>query len=129
MREIEILKITRNNFIGLVKAMSLEQLNKIPDTHNNNIFWNFAHNVVTQQLLCYKLAGAEMRIPQDIVDLYRKGTGPLGDVSQADVDQMIEWAEKTSEWMEEDFNSGVLTANDYHEYTTCLLYTSDAADD
>ena len=36
-----------------------EQLALIPEGFHNNILWNIAHCVVTQQLLCYKLAGVQ----------------------------------------------------------------------
>jgi len=39
----------------MITPFSLEQLNKIPEGFNNNLIWNIAHCVVTQQLLCYKV--------------------------------------------------------------------------
>jgi len=54
--------ITRKNrvlFQGFLGKFSLEELNKVPKGFRNNIIWNIAHCIVTQQLLIYKLSGLE----------------------------------------------------------------------
>ena len=48
---------TRKFLLKIISSLSNEQLNKIPVPFKNNIAWNIAHLVVTQQLLCYKLSG------------------------------------------------------------------------
>lgn len=47
---------------------------QIPNGYQNNLFWNAAHCVVTQQILCYHLSGLTMNYPQEIIDAYKKGT-------------------------------------------------------
>ena len=76
MTELNHLLETRKNFIGLIESLTTEQLNKIPDRFSNNIIWNFGHNVVTQQLLCYKLAGKEPYMNEEIINEFRKGSKP-----------------------------------------------------
>lgn len=49
----------------------------IPDGFNNNIWWNIAHVVVTQQKLVYGLSGLPLNISQELVSKYEKGTFPL----------------------------------------------------
>ncbi len=75
-KQFSIIKQTRRNFLSLVDALSIEQLNKIPAGFNNNIAWNFGHVVITQQILCYVLAGATPKIDQALIEKYRKGTKP-----------------------------------------------------
>ena len=41
-------RIFLNSFI---ENLPLSELNKVPDGFNNNIIWNIAHVIVTQQLL------------------------------------------------------------------------------
>ncbi len=72
----EALKTIRQNTLEAVSALSTTQLHQIPANASNNIIWNLGHNVATQQILCYKLANIEMLIPQDFVDLYKKGSSP-----------------------------------------------------
>ncbi|WP_205896842.1 DinB family protein, partial [Pseudomonas viridiflava] len=47
----------QNFILDLVKDLSIEQLNKIPDGFNNNIIWNIAHLTAAQQNLCYTRSG------------------------------------------------------------------------
>jgi len=41
----------------MIEDFSLEELNKIPEGFNNNIIWNIAHVIATQQALVYGLSG------------------------------------------------------------------------
>jgi len=71
---------------SLMENLSLEELNKVPDGFNNNIIWNIAHTIITQQLLVYKLSGLPMIVSDELVNLYRKGSKPEKNLSQAEVD-------------------------------------------
>lgn len=53
-----------------------EVLYKIPNGFNNNIWWNIAHVVVTQQKLVYGLSGLPLNISNDLVESYQKGSFP-----------------------------------------------------
>ena len=61
----------RKNMIKLLDAG--HNLHQIPSGFKNNLFWNAAHCLVTQQLLCYKLNNVDLLIPNDWVDVYKKG--------------------------------------------------------
>ncbi|MCM5662446.1 DinB family protein [Galbibacter mesophilus] len=74
--QFEILQKSREAVLRLTEGLTEAQLNKIPKGFNNNIAWNVIHLVVTQQLLCYKLAGKEMYVLDEVVNSYRKGTAP-----------------------------------------------------
>lgn len=84
-REVEYLKITRNNFLKILNSLSIEQLNHIPKGYKNNIFWNIAHVVVTQQLLVYKLSGLKMYLSDPYINEFKKGAGPTKIYTEDDV--------------------------------------------
>ncbi len=60
--EIEVLKMIRESILNQIKDLTLEQIYQVAKGHNNNIFWNFMHLLVTQQILCYKLASQPIKI-------------------------------------------------------------------
>lgn len=76
----------RKLFLKIIESLSLEQLNKIPEGFNNNIIWNIAHTIVTQQLLLYKLSNTTMKLPNDFIEQYKKGSVPKNTVDQQEVD-------------------------------------------
>ncbi|SDB63563.1 DinB superfamily protein [Flavobacteriaceae bacterium MAR_2010_188] len=100
---------------------SLEQLNKVPKGFNNNIIWNVAHTIVTQQLLVYKLSGLQTIVSDDMIETYRKGTRPNRDVSQAEVDMVKGLLYSTVHKTQEDFDNGVF--KNYNEYTVTTKNT------
>ncbi|WGD35970.1 DinB family protein [Olleya sp. YS] len=104
-----------------LETFTLEQLNKVPEGYSNNIFWNVAHTVVTQQLLVYKLSGLPMIISDDLVETYRKGTKVERDVTQAEVDLVKGLLFSTIEKTKEDYNNRLFQT--YHEYTVTTKST------
>ncbi|MGB6267907.1 MAG: DinB family protein [Olleya sp.] len=104
-----------------LERFTLEQLNKVPEGFSNNIFWNVAHTVVTQQLLVYKLSGLPMIISDDLVDAYRKGTKVERDVTQAEVDLVKGLLFSTIEKTKEDYSNRLFQT--YHEYTVTTKST------
>ena len=52
------------------------QLLEIPSGFRNNIWWNIAHVVVTQQMLVYKFSGLQVRIPKNILKSSKKERFP-----------------------------------------------------
>lgn len=71
----DVLRQTRRNIVGLMDR-HLDQAHVIPTGFNNNLWWNAAHMVATQQLLCYGLAGLPFLVENDWIEAYRKGTAP-----------------------------------------------------
>jgi len=112
---------TRNNMIKLMNAFSLDQLNKIPTGFNNNLIWNFAHVLVTQQLLCYGLSGLSIKLEKDIITTYRKGSAPDGGVDQAAVDQFIDQSSSLLDQFQTDYQAGLF--KEYKTYTTSYNVT------
>ncbi len=65
---------TRKLLSNLLDELSLEQLNYTPKGFNNNIFWNIAHIIVTEQMLSYGLSGLEIDIDSDFIKRFKKGS-------------------------------------------------------
>lgn len=106
---------------SFIENLSLEDLNKIPEGFNNNIIWNIAHTIVTQQLLVYKLSGLPMIVSDELVDSYRKGTKPEKDLSQSEVDFIKGLIFSTIEKTEEDYKNKVFQI--YNQYTVTTKST------
>lgn len=117
----EVQKTIREILLKILDSHSLEQLNKIPAGFSNNLIWNIAHCVSTQQVLVYKLSGLPMKVSEDFINKYRKGTKPEGDVSQAEVDEIRALLSTTLEQVQKDFANGIF--QNYTEYTTSMGYT------
>jgi len=114
--QIKILQQTRSNVLTIVENLSIEQLNKIPPNFSNNVLWNFAHLVVTQQLLCYKLSGLPLKIPTDWVDKYRKGSKPEGSLTAAEVIPIKEKFVNLVDVLQEDYENRIF--QNYQSYPT-----------
>ena len=120
----EILNITRNNLLNAVKDLTIEQLAVIPEGFNNNIIWNVGHVVATQQLLCYKLSGLEMYLENDFIDKYKKGSVGSVNLSQEELDYILEQLMVLPTQLENDYNNNKF--NNYNAYTTSYNITLDS---
>ena len=77
---------TRKTLLKIMGSRNFENLIRIPAGFNNSIFWNIAHLLVTQQLLCYKLSGLDLMIDEDMVSRYGKGAVATAEVSNEDIE-------------------------------------------
>jgi hypothetical protein len=103
-----ITRQTRENFIRLIETSTVEELNKIPVGFNNNIIWNFAHIVASQQGLCYLLANAEPVIESRYVAPFRKGTKPEKFIGAEEINTIKELMRSTIDQLEQDLKSDKL---------------------
>lgn len=111
---LEITKINRKALAKILDHYSLERLNKVPEGFTNNLFWNIAHIVVTQQLLVYGLSGLEKHIPEEWVLLYKKGTSTQRDATEIELQQLREYLFSTIEQTEKDIENNIFkTFNNY----------------
>lgn len=113
---LEITKINRKAMAKILDHYSLEKLNTIPQGFTNNLFWNIAHVVVTQQLLVYGLSGLEKNIPEDWVDLYKKGTSTERDANEDELNQLRNFLFSTIEQTEKDIDAKIF--KEYSSYMT-----------
>ena len=112
---------TRIIFSQILEGFTLEQLNKIPEGFNNNIYWNVKHVVVTQQLLVYGLSNLPMLVTPEEIESYRKGTKPTKQAVKRDIDILKEQLFTTLEKTKKDFSGGVFKT--YTEYTVTTKST------
>lgn len=107
---------------------SKEDLFVIPKGFNNNIWWNIAHVVVTQQLLVYKFSGKNLLISEELVEKYKKGTTPdETPVSDAQIKEIENLLFSTIEETKEEYKNGGF--KEYNSYTTSANVTLDNAED
>jgi hypothetical protein len=104
--------------LEIIDGYSIEQLNKIPAGFNNNIIWNIAHLLVTQQLLCYNFSRLNMLVTDKMVASYRKGTAPQKFVSEEDFEAYKQLFIELPQQMEIDYRRGIFKK--YDAYTTSL---------
>jgi glutamyl/glutaminyl-tRNA synthetase len=102
-------------FKSFLDNFTLEQLNKVPTNFNNNIFWNIAHTVVTQQLLVYKLSGLPTIISEELIERYKKGTKTEHEATQEEVDEIKSLLFSLIEKTQADYSNKVFKT--YHNYT------------
>lgn len=104
-----------------------EALLKIPEGYRNNIWWNIAHVVVTQQLLVYKMSNLPMRVEEALIDKFKKGTVPDGTATEAEIDSIKGYLFATVEWLQEDYEKGVF--KEFNTYTTTPNVTLENVED
>ncbi len=118
--QFKILLQTRSNFIKLINFLSLEQIGSIPTGFNNSIAWNFAHSIISMQLLTYGIAGLELKINNAFIEKYRKGTVAESNIAQTELDMLKELAISTVSQLQEDYDNGLFT--EYKKYETSYGY-------
>jgi hypothetical protein len=101
---------------SFIESFTLEELNKIPQGFNNNMIWNIAHIIATQQVLVYKFSGLPTLISNEMIEMFRKGSKPERDLTQNEVDDIKGLLFSTVEKTKEDYHNGVFKS--YQSYTT-----------
>ncbi|MEZ4969324.1 MAG: DinB family protein [Flavobacteriaceae bacterium] len=117
----------RKRLYKFLKETPKEILLQIPQGFRNNIWWNIAHVVVTQQLLVYKLGGQPMQVNGALVEKFKKGTVPDGTATEEEMEQVANLLLPTVERMQEDYRKGAFSG--YTEYTTSANVTLNSVDD
>ena len=119
--QFEILRKSRAIVLKKIENLSIEQLHIIPEGFTNNIAWNIAHLVVTQQLLHYKLSGLNCLVSDELIESYRKGTSPTEVFSEEDLEEVKELFIGLPDTLQEDFEAGIF--KEYTAYETSLDFT------
>jgi hypothetical protein len=115
-RKFEILLQTRKNLLSLLEGLSPVQMNHIPPGFNNNLAWNLGHVIVTQQLLCYRMSDLACRVPDAMIETYRKGSRPAGSVSEQEIRELKGLALSTIAKLAQDHEQGLFQS--YQRYET-----------
>lgn len=118
---------TRKNIINLLKSFE-NKLHVIPEGFSNNLYWNAAHCLATQQLLCYGLSGLKLAYESEFIDAFRKGSKANGDrVSAEQFTWLIEELEQSVYKMKADYESGLF--KEFKEYPTSYGVTLKSSED
>ncbi len=120
--ELDTTQKARTLMMKVLDAHSLEDVNKVPKGFKNNIFWNVAHVIVTQQLLVYKLSGLPLMVSDEMVNLYKKDTKTERDATQAELDEIKGLLVSTIEKTKADYDNKVF--KNYNAYTTSTSNTT-----
>lgn len=126
-KSIDTIQATRSVFLKLTDGLSIDQLNKIPEGFNNNIIWNFGHVIVSQQILCYKLAGLPLKIDEAYVLKYSKGTKPESFMDENEWTFLKQQAVQLIDELIADIEQGLL--DNYTSYTTSFGVTLNSIED
>jgi hypothetical protein len=111
-----IWQTSRGLYQNFLDNYSLEQLNTIPAGMSNNLIWNIAHAIVSQQKLVYALSGLPMHISDSLFEKYQNGSRPDGKTTQAEVDEIKKLLSEMVEKTKSDFEAGVF--KEFHPYQT-----------
>ena len=119
MKTIDVLKTTRQLIETVTRPYDAAELVRIPPGFSNHLLWHVGHLVVTQQLLCYKIAGVPMAIDEALVDPFRKGSSPLDwadDYTPPSYDELIVLLHDMAARLRTDYDAGLFTG--YNPYKT-----------
>ncbi len=126
-KNLDITLQNRKLFRRLLKDTPKEFLFTIPDGFRNNIWWNIAHVLATQQILVYRWSGLASRIDEDWIDSYKKGTMPAQEAGTENVDWLADVLITSIDEIREDYHRGLFL--DYQEYTTSTKTTLSTVED
>lgn len=118
---------TRKALYLFLKNTPKEVLLKIPEGFNNNIYWNIAHIVATQQSLMYRLSGVQTKMNIDLIAKFKKGTAPDGSASDEEIETIKKLIFTTVEDAIVDYENGLFS--NFKEYTTSANVTLQTIDD
>lgn len=118
--EFEILRKARELVLKELEDLSLEDLHKIPTGFKNNIAWNAAHLVVTQQLIHYGLSGLPMAISDELIATHRKGTSPTKVFTAEEFEEVKSLLKNLPEKLVADYEAGLF--KEYNTYPTSTGY-------
>jgi hypothetical protein len=125
--QIETLLQTRKFLLKLTENLTNKQLNKIPAGFKNNIAWNIAHLLVTQQLLCYKLSGLPCLVSEEMIENFQKGSMPNYEVSEIEMQKIKKQFIELPILLKEDYSNGIF--KNYNPYTTSVNVTLNTVDE
>ena len=126
-QNFDIARTSRTMALQYLENYSVEQLNTVPAGFSNNLIWNIAHIVVTQQLLVYKLSGTPMLISDDLVEKYRKGATVNGLATAEEIEVLKSLLTQTIDQTQKDFDAGVF--KNYTEYPTSTGFVIKSIED
>jgi hypothetical protein len=104
---IEVIKACRSKWLSMLSDLTTDQLNTIPTGFNNNLAWQFGHVIVSQQILCYRLAGQKFVINEDLIDRYKNGSRPDNYINEEEINLLKGYMLSTITQLESDLKNGL----------------------
>ena len=126
-KQFEIIRSTRKYLLSFTEDLSIEELNYIPATFNNNIIWNLTHLISAQQNVCYARAGLDVVIDKTLFNAYKPETKPSGYVDAEGVRLVKELFTSTINRLEEDYRNNVF--DNYTAWTNRYGVTHNSIED
>jgi len=121
-KQFEILKANRTIILNILDDLTLTQVNRIPDGFRNNIIWNAAHLIVTQQLLYYKLSGIAIGISDEMVFDYQKDTAPKKEITLKEFEIIKKQLINLVDTSKGDYTNGVFSNYAGYQPSTAKVY-------
>ncbi|SFG74243.1 DinB family protein [Pedobacter insulae] len=112
---IEVIKACRSKWLSMLDQLTVDQLNAIPPGFNNNLAWQLGHVIVSQQILCYRLAGQKFVINEDLIDRYKNGSRPESYINKEEISLLKDSMLSTIDQLEMDLKNGLFV--NYTPYT------------
>ncbi len=122
--QFDVLRKSRELVLKELEGLTLEEIHKIPTGFKNNIAWNVAHLVITQQLLHYKLSDLNCLCPDDLIEAHKKGTSPTKIFSEEEFEEVKELLTGLPDTLEEDFEAGIFENYKTYPTSTGFVLTS-----
>ena len=101
--KIEKIRKTRNFLLTIIKELTIEQLNTIPEGFSNNIIWNLGHLIAAQQGVCYVRAGLDTWVDEDFFNSYKPGSKPERKLNDEEVENIKELFFSSLDVLEKDY--------------------------
>lgn len=121
LKRFDTLLKGRQLMLKVIENLTIDELNAIPEGFKNNIAWNIAHLMVSQQLLCYRLSGIACEVSEEMIESFRKGSAPNYKVSESEFETIKSQFLKLPEKLDVDYKDGIFI--NYGEYTTSVNVT------
>ena len=130
---LDVSRKNRKIFEKFIDSLSLAQLNKVPLGFKNNIIWNIAHCIVTQQILTYGLSGMKGILPDSMVIDFRKGTKTERNLTHDEINDIKSFLFLPLDQTEKDYKDGnfknfkpytVSTGSDLTNINNAITFTN-----
>ena len=112
----QVTTFNRTTLLYFLENLSAEQLVAIPKGFKNNIIWNIAHILITEQMLTYGLSGLTLKVDKKFVKMYGKGSLPSDKISKETIEEIKEQLIPAAKQTKIDYENGVF--KNFKEYLT-----------